>query len=164
MFKRLSRATAVRDDVDGADDVLGGPVSLETVLDENSASEDDSDDSESGGAESGSDDDDDDAAAHAPDEDGALTVAMALQSPIYVDDDQSSKVVIYRCVVCPTMTLKTEKSIDVHLASKVWPMRSPCTHHSGISGGKRVLWHLSRQRRRKRAIGCSMSTRAPSWT
>jgi hypothetical protein len=106
MFKRLSKARDLADDE-------AEPVSLEAALDDDSESEEDV-----GNSEDDEDDDDED------DSDDIFTVAQALESPIYLDDEAPGKQQIFRCVACPLMTLKTEKSIEVHVDSKVrWRQR-----------------------------------------
>lgn len=126
MFKRLSKAAALRDEF-GDDETLG-PVTLDTVIDENSGSEeedeeddDDSDEQDDDEEDEGEDDVEGDADDNEEDEAGELTVASALKSPIYVDPD--TKATVFRCIACPIVTLKNDKSIDVHLESKVRPCR-----------------------------------------
>lgn len=127
MFKRLSKAAALRDEF-GDDETLG-PVTLDTVIDENSGSEeedeeeDDDSDEQDDDEEDESDEDVEGDADDNEEEDeaGELTVASALKSPIYVDPD--TKATVFRCIACPIVMLKNDKSIDVHLESKVRPCR-----------------------------------------
>lgn len=106
MFKRLSKASALRQELDGDEE---GAISLETAIDENSDS-DLADDANSDSDDTESDESDAD--------DTEYTVKQAIKSPIYMDDEVSQKVALFRCVACPLMTLKNEKSIEVHLSSK----------------------------------------------
>ncbi|KAL4402421.1 hypothetical protein ACI68E_000186 [Malassezia pachydermatis] len=114
MFKRLNKASALRAQLDEEEED-DAPVSLEAALDEDSASDSDLQDSDEDEDDSDDDDDDED---EEESEDGAFTVAQALQSPIYVDDESNSHVQLFRCVACPIVHLKNEKSIEVHLESK----------------------------------------------
>jgi len=107
MFKRLSKATALREELDDGEDE--NAVSLVAAIDENSDS-DPADDSSSVSDES----DDDESDADVTD----FSVKQAMKSPIYIDNEVSSKYEIFRCVACPLVTLKNDKSIDVHLDSK----------------------------------------------
>ncbi|WFD22475.1 hypothetical protein MEQU1_001147 [Malassezia equina] len=109
MFKRLSKASALREELEDVEDE--NAVSLATVIDENSDSDPAYDSSsDSGESEEASDESDAD--------DTEFSVKQAMQSPIYIDDEAVEKVPIFRCVACPLVTLKNEKSIDVHLESK----------------------------------------------
>lgn len=103
MFKRLSRASVLREQVDDDEE----HVTLDAALDDDSYSEDERDDSEEG------DDSDDE-----EEDETALTVAHAIESPIYMDDEVPGTQYRFRCVACPIVLLKSDKSIDVHLESK----------------------------------------------
>lgn len=107
MFKRLSKAHAVQDEASDVDE----HVMLDTVMDEDSHSE----------SESNSDDDDiqSDESDDGDSKEGSegLTVVHAMESPIYMDDEVS-KLQHFRCVSCPIVILKNDKSVDVHLESK----------------------------------------------
>ena len=104
MFKRLSKASAHREQVDNDEEY----VPLDAALDDDSQSEDEQADSEE--EEDDSDEEEED--------ETALTVAHAMESPIYMDDEQPESPYRFRCVACPIVLLKSEKSIDVHLESK----------------------------------------------
>ena len=53
------------------------------------------------------------------DEEGdEFTVAHAIENPIYIDDEAPGSVIQFRCVSCPILILKNNKSMDVHLESK----------------------------------------------
>ena len=104
MFKRLSKASAHREQVDNDEEY----VPLDAALDDDSQSEEEQADSEE--EEDDSDEDEED--------ETALTVAHAMESPIYMDDEQPESPYRFRCVACPIVLLKSEKSIDVHLESK----------------------------------------------
>lgn len=113
MFKRLSKANALRQELDDSGDE--GVVSLTTVIDENSDS-DPADDSNNDLDES--EEDESEKSDESDADDTEFSVKQAMKSPIYIDDEMSSKIEIFRCVACPLVTLKNEKSIDVHLESK----------------------------------------------
>lgn len=115
MFKRLSKARALQEQLEDQVDE-SEPVTLEAALDEDSASESDV----------GSDDDDDESDEDVEDEDvededeqEKFTVRQALKSPIYLDDEAQVRAQIFRCVACPLVQLRNEKSIEVHQDSKV---------------------------------------------
>ena len=103
MFKRLSKASAHREQVDNDEEY----VPLDAALDDDSQSEDEQADSEE---EDDSDEEEED--------ETALTVAHAMESPIYMDDELPGTQYRFRCVACPIVLLKSERSIDVHLESK----------------------------------------------
>lgn len=134
MFKRLSKANALREQ--GGEDQEH--VSLDAAIDHDSPSEEegmdeaedresaeDDEDAESDENDSddsdtyvesveGEEDDDDD-----EDEEGdEFTVAHAIENPIYIDDEAPGSVIQFRCVSCPILILKNNKSMDVHLESK----------------------------------------------
>ena len=74
MFKRLSKASAHREQVDNDEEY----VPLDAALDDDSQSEEEQADSEE--EEDDSDEEEED--------ETALTVAHAMESPIYMDDEQ----------------------------------------------------------------------------
>lgn len=122
MFKRLSKARALQEELgDQVDE--SEPVTLETALDEDSASDSEDDSEEDSESDQDEEDDvenqDSDADEDVASEDGHFTVQQALQSPIYLDTETPVRAQIFRCVACPIVTLKNEKSIEVHLDSKV---------------------------------------------
>ena len=104
MFKRLSKASAHREQVDNGEEY----VPLDAALDDDSQSEDEQADSEE--EEDDSDEEEED--------ETALTVAHAMESPICMDDELPGTQYRFRCVACPIVLLKSERSIDVHLESK----------------------------------------------
>lgn len=117
MFKRLSKAQALREEL-GEETEETGPVTIETALDEESASEeefsdDDDDDNDDDEEDEEGDDDEEDEG------DVQFTVRDALESPIYLDDEAPGRAEIFRCVACPIVMLKNDKAIEVHAESKV---------------------------------------------
>ncbi|WFD06315.1 hypothetical protein MVES1_001660 [Malassezia vespertilionis] len=120
MFKRLSKAQGVKEDLSSDEEY--GTVSVDNILDEDSGSDSESD--VESGTDDGEDEEDEDEDEENEDEDeedtGApFTVKQALKSPIYADPDTLPRTLLqYRCVACPIIQLKNEKSIEVHLESK----------------------------------------------
>lgn len=127
MFKRLSKASELRELAEEVGDT--DTFAIDKVLAEESGSEgddSDDDDSDSDGddddedkdededesEDEGSEDDEEDAV----DEATELNVRNALEAPIHIDPEARTQ--IFRCVVCPIVTLKNDAAVDVHLASK----------------------------------------------
>ncbi|WFD30764.1 hypothetical protein MSPP1_001788 [Malassezia sp. CBS 17886] len=121
MFKRLTKAKALQERHEGED-----PVALDVALADESDSEEESsgdEDEEESDAEQDRHvaDEDDESAVDEEDgaADAAVSVTEAISDPIYVDQsDEAGAPELFRCVACPAATLKTEKSAEVHLASK----------------------------------------------